>query len=258
MINDTLLIGISLVGGFLAGGINTLAGNGSAITLGILTDLMGLPGNIANGTNRVGVLAQGITSTYQLTKNRPEVIRANKDLILVTIIGALIGVYLATIISNDQFKFFYKYMMVLMLIIVLIKPERWIKSESVEVAEVSKLMRSFSWVMCFFLGVYGGFIQLGMGVFFLAVMVLWFNKDIRESNILKVFVVGVYTIFVLAIFVMNGMIDWKAGLFLAIGQALGGWVVGKYAANNPQANKIAYYILIVVIVTVLVNQFVLQ
>ena len=43
---------IAIVGSALAGAINTLAGNGSAITLTILTELLGLPGNMANGTNK--------------------------------------------------------------------------------------------------------------------------------------------------------------------------------------------------------------
>jgi uncharacterized membrane protein YfcA len=45
---------IAIIGSAVAGSINTLAGNGSAITLTILTELLGLPGNMANGTNRVG------------------------------------------------------------------------------------------------------------------------------------------------------------------------------------------------------------
>ena len=47
---------IAVAGAFAAGVINALAGNGSVITLTILTELIGLPGNVANGTNRVGVL----------------------------------------------------------------------------------------------------------------------------------------------------------------------------------------------------------
>jgi uncharacterized membrane protein YfcA len=57
---------IAVLGGFVAGIINTLAGNGSAITLSILTEVIGLPGNLANGTNRVGVLMQGIAGTLSL------------------------------------------------------------------------------------------------------------------------------------------------------------------------------------------------
>ena len=48
---------ISLLGGFTAGFLNALAGFGSVITLAIYMDIMNIPGHIANGTNRVNILA---------------------------------------------------------------------------------------------------------------------------------------------------------------------------------------------------------
>ena len=48
--------GLIIVGGFLAGVMNTLAGYGSMISLSLLMDVIGLPPNVANGTNRVNVL----------------------------------------------------------------------------------------------------------------------------------------------------------------------------------------------------------
>ena len=44
-----------LAGGLLAGVLNTLAGGGSLLTVPLLV-LLGLPGTVANGTNRIGVL----------------------------------------------------------------------------------------------------------------------------------------------------------------------------------------------------------
>ena len=53
----TLWEALLLVGGGLAAGvINTMAGGGSALTVPLLV-LAGVPGNQANGSNRVGVLA---------------------------------------------------------------------------------------------------------------------------------------------------------------------------------------------------------
>ena len=49
-----LLLGLT---GFIAGGINTVAGGGSNLTLPALM-MFGLPADIANGTNRLSVLMQ--------------------------------------------------------------------------------------------------------------------------------------------------------------------------------------------------------
>jgi len=53
-----------VAGGFAAGVINTLAGGGSLITVGLLV-FLGLPGTLANGTNRIGVLVQNLTSAWR-------------------------------------------------------------------------------------------------------------------------------------------------------------------------------------------------
>ena len=53
---------IIFISGLIAGVINTLAGGGSLLTLPILI-FSGLPPNIANGTNRVGILIQAIFGT---------------------------------------------------------------------------------------------------------------------------------------------------------------------------------------------------
>ncbi len=49
------------VAGVVAGWINTLAGGGSMLTVPVMV-FMGLPGPVANGTNRIGVIAQNLTA----------------------------------------------------------------------------------------------------------------------------------------------------------------------------------------------------
>jgi len=59
--NETLLLILLVIIGFVAGVINTIAGGGSLLTLPMLI-FMGLPPSIANGTNRIGIFIQSITS----------------------------------------------------------------------------------------------------------------------------------------------------------------------------------------------------
>lgn len=61
---------LAIIGGFIAGCINTLAGNGSVLTLGFLTEIMGMPGNLANGTNRIGIFIQGLASLEAFQRNK--------------------------------------------------------------------------------------------------------------------------------------------------------------------------------------------
>jgi len=53
--------------GFLAGGINTLAGGGSNLTIPALM-VLGLPADIANGTNRMALLLQSVVGVIGYDK----------------------------------------------------------------------------------------------------------------------------------------------------------------------------------------------
>ena len=242
---------IAVVGSFVAGCINTLAGNGSAITLTILTELLGLPPNVANGTNRVGIVAQGTASSWVFHKNKMLDWRRDKLLIVTTTIGAVFGVYLATMVSNDQFKTVFSYLMVVMLLVILIKPKRWLR-------ETDTSFRPSRWIMIpAFLGIgfYGGFIQMGMGVIFLAIMVLGARYSIMNANAVKALVVTIYTVLVIAIFQYKGLIDWEIGCLMAVGQTAGGWLTAVYGSKYKSANIWAHRLLVVIVLMAILKLF---
>lgn len=242
---------IAIVGGGLAGGINTLAGNGSAITLSILTEIIGLSGNLANGTNRVGVLTQSTAGSWAFYRHGKLDFSRSKLNIILTVVGALLGVWAAINVSNEQFLFVFKYLMLAMLVVLLVKPKRWLLD-----TQVNPKINYFLAVPIYLaLGFYGGFIQMGMGIFYLATMVLVAKYSIIEGNALKSFVVALYTIIVLAIFQWRGLVQWDVGLVLAIGQTAGGWYTAKFASRHPQANVVAYWVLMGIVILVLLRLF---
>lgn len=241
---------LAMTGSFVAGAINTLAGNGSVITLSILTDLIGLPANVANGTNRVGVLLQAAGSGKGFAKNKVTDLSKSKHIIFLTIIGAIVGVLVATQVSNDQFMFVFKYLMIIMLLVILVKPERWLQD-----SDVITLPVWLSTPVFLALGFYGGFIQMGMGIFFLAVLVLLSKYSMMEANAIKTIVIFIYTIVVLAIFAWKGLVNWEVGIIMAIGQTLGGYLTAAYATKLPNINTWAYRLLVLIILFAILTQF---
>ncbi len=107
---------IAIIGALFAGGINTLAGNGSVVTLTILTEVLGLPPNVANGTNRIGIFTQSAASSWVFYKNGKLDITRNKNYLIPIFIGAIAGGFLAINVSNEQFKAVFKFMVLFMLI----------------------------------------------------------------------------------------------------------------------------------------------
>jgi uncharacterized membrane protein YfcA len=242
---------IAIIGSAVAGSINTLAGNGSAITLTILTELLGLPGNMANGTNRVGVLTQSMASTYAFHRHGMLRLKRSSLPIFLITIGAIAGVIVAVWVSSAQFKSVFRFLLVFMLVIILVKPKRWLRE-----TDMSKAPPIWISAPIFLaLGFYGGFIQMGMGVFFLATMVLIARYSLMDSNVIKSFVVGLYTILVLGIFAWQGFVDWRIGAIMAVGQTAGGYLTAHYAAQLPQANVWAHRVLVVVVIFAILKLF---
>lgn len=238
------ILAMALAGSFAAGVINTLAGNGSAITLTFLTEVLGLPGNMANGTNRLGIFSQTVMGSWVFFREGRLDLRASRSYVLLTLLGAVPGVWLALHISNDGFRQVFGVLLVLMLLVILVKPERWLSATPRHAALRPALLVP----ALLLLGFYGGFIQMGMGIFFLAVMVLGAGQDLIRANAVKGLVVALFTLMAILIFHWKGMIDWKIGLVLASGQALGGFLTARYASRYPGARVWAYRLLVIVVV----------
>lgn len=242
---------IAFTGSFLAGVINTLAGNGSVITLSILTDVVSMDAGMANATNRVGILAQSLGSATGFIRNKMLFWGKNTWLIIACVAGALAGVITAIHTSNERFLFVFRYMMIVMLILVLIKPEKWIKKHP-------GILHVNFWLQIpafFLIGFYGGFIQMGVGIFMLAVMVLMSGYTLMQANALKTILVMIFTSLVLVVFQANGLIQWEMGFVMASGQILAGYVTARYASKWENINIWAYWILIVVIILAILSQF---
>jgi uncharacterized protein len=221
--NDWLLAAVPVVG-LVAGFINTLAGNGSLITLPLLI-LLGLPANVANGTNRVGVLLQNVVAVGTFARRGALDVRGSGKLIAASIAGAVLGAALAVDLDEALLRRVIGVLMLVMLAVLLFNPERWIAT-----AAARRAPRLLVEVPMFFaIGVYGGFIQVGVGVFLLAGLVLGAGFNLVAANATKNLIVLCFTAAALVVFVVNRQVDWAYGLLLATGQSLGGWAAARLA-----------------------------
>lgn len=248
---ETYLYFLSIGGGFVAGIMNALAGFGSAVTLGIMIEFIGLPANVANGTNRINMLSQTSLSTLAYFRKGKLNLRKCWPIVIATFLGALVGVYLAVIISNEAFKEVYKYLLLLMFFFILINPKRWIRETDLE----HKLSGWISIPLFFILGILGGFIQMGFGLFALFILVLLSRYNIIEANAIKVAIIAMYTLVILLIFHFKGLVDWKIGLLFAVGQGAGGYLAAHLASVYKKADVWVYRFLVLIIFIILLRSF---
>lgn len=225
-----LLLALVPVTGFVAGFINTLAGSGSLITLPMLI-LLGLPANVANGTNRVGILVQNIVSVSTFKRHGALHERDSVQLLVPSVLGALVGAQLAVSLDETILRRTIAVLMIAMLVIVVAKPGRWLHEHAGERVAAYPLR----FVIFFAIGAYGGFIQAGVGIFLLAGLVLGAGYNLVGANAVKNLIVLVFTIAALAVFVYHDQVRWGLGLLLAAGNALGAWVATRMAIARGAA-----------------------
>ncbi len=229
--NHYLLYVLVTGAGFLAGIINTLAGSGSLITLPALI-LLGLPATVANGTNRIGVILQNIVAGTSFSRSKVLDLRGALLLAIPAIAGSVIGAQIAVNLNEEMMNRVIGAVMILMLFVILLRPERWLEGT------LQSLKGWFNWkqaIVLFAIGVYGGFIQAGVGIFLLAALVLSIGYDLVRANAVKIVIILAFTLASLLVFANNNQVDWGAGLLLGVGNMLGAWVAARMAVTRGAA-----------------------
>lgn len=242
-----IIFGASLTAGI----VNALAGNGSSITLAVLMQLIGLPAKEANATIRIGVLSGTLGALPSFFKKGHINFKRDKLIILCMTLGALVGIYTALKIDNQSFKQIFKYLFVIMLLLALFDSKSWLRKTD----EQNKLPILIIIPIFLLLGFYGGFVQMGIGVFFLFVTVFGARYNIIDAAALRTLCIFLYTPAAIFIFAYHGLIHWKIAIFMAIAEWTGGVLGGKIATENPKAAVYAHRLLVIVLIAAIINAF---
>jgi hypothetical protein len=232
---------IVVAAGLAAGFINVLAGNGSLISLPALI-FIGLPAGIANATNRVSIVFQNLVGGTSFYRQGKLDARGALVLSVPMVMGSIVGALLAVDVNDETFKQVLALAMILMLVLMLIKPERWIAGKPGAVGGSLTIPR---FLIFFGIGVYGGFLQAGVGIFLLVALVLEVGYDVIRANAVKVALTLASALVSLAIFSANLKVDWAAGFLLAAGSMTGAWLAARFASDKG-ARWVRWFVIVVV------------
>lgn len=217
-----IIIGV----GFVAAFLNTVGGGGSLFSVPILT-FLGLPITTANATSRVAILFQNIFAVGGFKSKGVELPWPYAIYLgLASLGGGVAGSFLAAHISDDVFKKIFVGVMILSVALVLYDPFK--SSGEEKLSGKRQLLGAFLFL---FIGVYGGFVQAGIGFLVIGVLSLVNNLSLVKSNYVKVFAAIVYTGVSVLVFAWQEKIDWYIGLILAIGHAWGGWFASRWSVK---------------------------
>jgi uncharacterized membrane protein YfcA len=236
--NYIIVVGV----GIAAGIINTLAAGGSLLTLPVLMAL-GLPPNMANGTNRIAIFLQNVVGVGSFHQKKVMDFGSGFRVGIPAALGAIAGAFIAVNLNDQAMKLAIAGVMVVVFLLILLKPNRWIMSHE----EYPPISYGWQVLVFFMIGIYGGFIQAGVGFFLLTGLVLGSGFELVKANALKLFVILLYTPVALLIFFLHGDVHLWMGLLLAAGNMTGAWI-GTTMAIKRGAVFIRYFVLVAIIV----------
>ncbi|KGE76907.1 sulfite exporter TauE/SafE family protein [Halomonas sp. ND22Bw] len=214
------LLALFAIGG-LAGFINVLSAGGSMLTLPLLI-FLGLPPQAANGTNRVSVALQSVSAVANFFRAGAHHLGLSLRLAVPAMLGALLGARLALGVSDALFETVLVVVMALSALLMLL-PQPRLETRPLTPERLTPAV----YLAMFAIGVYGGFIQVGVGILFIVVLYRLLKIDLAQVNVFKVLIVLVYTLPALAVFVFEGQVRWGYGLALAAGSMTGAWLAVK-------------------------------
>jgi hypothetical protein len=228
---DLAHVAILIVAGVAAGFVNTLAGGGAVIAVPALM-LLGLPGDVANATNRVAVVVQSLTGAIGFARGGKLDRAAAIEVVPVTVCGALAGAYVATILPNRIFEPLLIVTMIAIAVLLMLRPGTIAPTPG----GTPKALRGQPWAILGLLaaGFWGGFMQAGVGIILLVIFGGLLRYDLIRGNAIKVAVVMIFSTVALIVFIIRAKIVWIPGLILTAGTVAGATIAVKFALSRSE------------------------
>lgn len=227
-----------VISGIIAGFVNTIAGGGSIFTLPALM-LLGMPADIANATNRVGVFMQSVAAVRGFNRYGKLATHAIIPILIPTVIGSLLGSVVASYLPADILKPVLIITMMVMTLVIVLKPNT-IPSESESPLTLAE--KPSGAIGLFIAGLYGGFIQAGVGFILIAALAGVLRYDLVRANALKMVCTLVFGTVALLVFVIRDQVMWIPGLIMGLATIIGVQLSVKFAISAEQ--KTLKYVLL--------------
>jgi len=249
---DLVVAGIA---GFLAGGVNAVAGGGTLISFPALVAL-GVPAVNANITNTValcpGYFGAAWSQRTALAPQRPRL----PWLMSVAAVGGLIGSIVLVFTSDAAFRFIVPFFILAACALLAAQDRlrRWLRrshpdgARPVGAAAAAPVTVTtpppLSLIVAVFFGaIYGGFFGAGLGIMLLAVMGIVLDDSLTELNALKSALALVINLTAALFFVFSGKVEWAAAAVMAVTSLVGGAAGGRVATRlKPNVLRVAVII----------------
>jgi len=233
--------------GMVAGFLNVMAGGGSLLTLPLLI-FLGLPAAVANGTNRIAILAQNLTAVVTFFRRGFSDFRLSLTLAACALPGSLLGALVGTRLDGVWFN---RVLALVMLGVMLIMHFDRGAARRPENYQPTRRQLVAGHLLMIGAGFWGGFIQMGVGFILMPILNRAMGLDLVRTNMHKVFIIAVYTTVALVVFANAVELMWLVGLSLALGNAFGGYLGAHFSVSRGE--KLIRVILNIVLIAFIIK-----
>jgi uncharacterized protein len=217
-------IALFFVFGFVASAINTVAGGGSLISFPAMTLGMGIPPQMANATNAVGLFPGSFAGGIGLRKQLGRTGAFFWPLFIPTILGSIVGAFLLIVSTEKLFNNLVPFLILLAALTLLFQPR--VKAHLAK-RDQTTLPLAVGCILQFFVAVYGGYFGAGMGIMMLAAFSLFMPGTTHELNAVKGFLGGFINLAGSVVFLIKGIVDVNAAIIFGLGSIAGGLLAAK-------------------------------
>lgn len=235
-------LGALVAVGVFAGVLNAMAGGGGFLTLPLMMAL-GLPAGVANGTMRVAVLFQSAVSVVMFHRKEVREYAVTAKLIVPIAAGSGVGAWLATLISNELLTPLFGVLLVAWAVILWLRPSSFDDRD-----EQPRTPTLVTHLLGFLIGVYGGFMQAGVGFPLLALTVTHLYYSPVRANAIKVLITLGFTLVALPVFALAGKVAWIHGAALTLGTVVGAFIGTRWQLEKG-SDVVRYFVLTAVTVS---------
>jgi uncharacterized membrane protein YfcA len=207
-----------------------MAGGGSLLSVPVML-FLGLPGPVANGTNRISIIGQNIVAVRTFMRRGFADFRLSLSLAACALPGAVLGALVGVRLEGEWFDRVLALVMLAVLVAMHFdgRPRR--RAGAVPLTR-RRLIAGH--VLMFGAGCWGGFIQVGVGFILMPILHRVMGLDLVRTNMHKVFIALSYNVVVIAIFAALVSVHWAFGLALAAGNALGGYLGARFSVSGGE------------------------
>lgn len=212
-----------------------------------LIDLFWIAPATANGTNRVAIVIQTFIATLGFRSKGVATFPFNTYVGISALFGAIIGAKIAVEIDERLFNKILAIIMGVVMVLMFIKPK-------INISELNERLQgkylALGMVVFFILGIYGGFINAGIGFLIILYLHWVHHMSLVRTNATKVFVVFLYSMAALVVFILNDKVDFMVGLILAIGNASGAWISSRLSVKKGDGFIRTFLIVMVAVLAI--------